>query len=305
MKQILNAIVQPRFLDQTTQDALIKSLYPAGNIPIDAIYIVLGSLGHGALKASIPTQQRLIRWLVMTYDFLEDSAVLSKSYNVLFNLLDSLSLRADLCCLLAKVTRKKNVKPWRLELLQDLVRKVGQEPALLKLMRIYDRFAPGLLDFGGSKKGTNMFKHPDSNWGSRLEQIQSVARLRIENSHLQQNESHSPDQSIRSSSLGHVSRRSRFVKDVIVSLSEPLPQEPVLPDLQEKSVHYRAALEPEDATLAAIDEMLSSTLQQYLKKVKEDRMQEKSLSSVLDKALIFTRNSKVLSIWNCVLSELY
>ena len=69
----------------------------------------------------------------MVYPVLEDASILSNLYNVIFNMLDMPGLRyefqrrsvkpantkssADLCHLLAMVTKRKHVKPFRIQYL--------------------------------------------------------------------------------------------------------------------------------------------------------------------------------------------
>ena len=244
------------------------------------------------IKPSLSTQQCLIKWLLKVNNILEDSTVLSKSYSVLFNLLDTLSLRVDLCYLLSRVTRKKHVKPFRLQMLQNLSRKSGNEPALLKLMSVYDDYAPGLLDMGKSRKGVSGFPHSDSEWGDRLEQIRSRTRPHSASNGV---EKHSDD------SLGFpsqkktngTSQRLDPMDESVDDLSKPLSSKLSISDLQKPAWIKRAALDPGKEILAAIDELLSTHLHQHLEKMQRGHHERRGISDVLEKALALTIYIKV------------
>jgi len=51
----------------------------------------------------------------MVYHLLENTAILSQTYGVLFNLLDTAAIRPQLCHLLALITRRKHVRPFRIQ----------------------------------------------------------------------------------------------------------------------------------------------------------------------------------------------
>lgn len=54
---------------------------------------VVGCLGIGELKPSLPIQAALLRWLVMIYHVIDAPSILSRAYPVLFNLLDVAAIR--------------------------------------------------------------------------------------------------------------------------------------------------------------------------------------------------------------------
>jgi len=76
-------------------NALINNLYPASTVSDTVIIKVVNSLGHGRAKPSHSTQAALLQWLVMVYDVLENTRILSQLYSILFNLLDTVAIRYD------------------------------------------------------------------------------------------------------------------------------------------------------------------------------------------------------------------
>jgi centromere protein I len=93
LRAVVDVIAVKTELDQTGNTSLVKSLYPARRVPPDVVVTVVGGLGQGNSKPSLPTQAALLKWLVLVYDVLEDATILSRLYGVLFDLLDTYSLR--------------------------------------------------------------------------------------------------------------------------------------------------------------------------------------------------------------------
>lgn len=93
LEELVDIITLPNQLDQASIGKLIRNLYPVDKVPDSAVIKVVGSLGHGGAKPSYTSQAALLKWLIMVYDVLENQRVLSRLYNVLFNLLDTIALR--------------------------------------------------------------------------------------------------------------------------------------------------------------------------------------------------------------------
>ncbi|MCJ1406397.1 hypothetical protein MMC19_000462 [Ptychographa xylographoides] len=174
---MIDLITCPRF-DQSSLGTLLLGLYPATQVPSHLICKIVNSLGQGDRKPAPSTQNRLLKWVILVKDVLEDPAILVALYSVLFNLLDTMSLRAHLCHLLSVVTQRKHVKPFRVQMLLELYRRFGSEPALLGLLRIYQEYSPDAI-LGDSAPGkAARFECPDPDWRDRLRHVQE-ANLRM------------------------------------------------------------------------------------------------------------------------------
>ncbi|CAI6329433.1 unnamed protein product [Periconia digitata] len=172
LRQIIYIISNKTELDQTSVTTLIKNLYPAQSIPANVIITVVGALGQGRGKPTPGTQNNLVKWLAIVHEVLEDPAVLSRLYGVLFGMLDMISIRTSLCHLLSLITRRKHVKPFRIQYLLDFSRSLGNEPALQGLLRIYKDYYPDIL-LGSTSTSRNSFApQPDVEWRTRLLAIQ-------------------------------------------------------------------------------------------------------------------------------------
>ena len=245
------------------------------------------------------SQQLLLKWLIMVYDVLEDLSVLSSLYSVFFNLLDMSGLRADLCPLLALVTRRKHVRPFRVQMLQDLSRKVGREPALSKLMQIYDTYAPGILDVKKSDGRLPEFSHPDPEWAGQLQRIWEK-RDRMSADRLHEREA--------TMSFRRGAKRVRLsasvegsysldrvdnAEDLVNSIEKIRITGLATSDLDDPVLQRYLTLGSEDTHTEDVNECLSKAFTQQLDSLTTGRDAKKPLAEVLDEALAYTRYVKV------------
>src|SRR5699024_5363900 len=136
LERLVKLITVSNNLDQGTTTTLIKNLYPLERVPSKLVTQIVCCLGTASNKPSPATQSLLLRWLILVYDFLDDRAHLLKLYAVLFNCLAISSLRKPLCHVLSLITRRKHVKPFRIQALMELLQNTGaQEKELISLLR--------------------------------------------------------------------------------------------------------------------------------------------------------------------------
>lgn len=177
LERLLKILTSSTNLDQSTTTALIKNLYPLEPVSSKVITQVVCSLGPSKNKPTPATQVLLLRWLLLVYDFLEDRTHLSKLYAVLFNYLDMISLRKPLCHLLSIITRRKHVKPFRIQALMELLRNTGgEEKELVSLLRVFKNYYPDIIvgDLGMMRKAGLVFKHPDPEWTNHAKHLQET-----------------------------------------------------------------------------------------------------------------------------------
>lgn len=177
LERLLKILTSSSNLDQSTTTTLIKNLYPLEPVSSKIITQVVCSLGPSKNKPTPATQALLLRWLLLVYDFLGDRTHLSKLYAVLFNYLDMISLRKPLCHLLSIITRRKHVKPFRIQALMELLRNTGgEEKELVSLLRVFKNYYPDIIvgDLGMMRKAGLVFKHPDPEWTSHGKHLQET-----------------------------------------------------------------------------------------------------------------------------------
>ncbi|KAI6782946.1 Centromere protein I-like protein [Emericellopsis cladophorae] len=165
LDKLIDLITRPSHLDQGSLNVLVRNLYPATKVSRHVVIRIIACLGQGRFKASLNIQAALVRWLILVYRTLETPQVLSQSYHVLFSLLDTAATRPQLAHLLALITRRKHVKPFRIQALLDLARKAGNDPSLIGLLRVYKDYYPEVI-VGEA--------HPDTSWREHLNEVQDA-----------------------------------------------------------------------------------------------------------------------------------
>ena len=300
LKRLLEVLTSANALDQTTQKALIEILYPTGKVPSRLICLVVNGLGYGSRKASVSIQQLLLKWVIMVSNVLEDPSILSMLYSVLFNLLDMTSLRADLCSLLAQITRRKHVRPFRIQMLQDLSKNVGREHALSKLMQIYDTYAPDLLDVKKAAERMSTFSHPDPEWANQLQMIQERA------DHLSTDTLHQRE---TTTSFRRGAKRLRLsasvegsysldridnAEDLVNNIEEIRITGLATSDLDDPVLQRYLVLGSEDSHTEDVNECLSKAFMQQFDSFISGRDAKKPFAEVLEEALAYARYTKTL-----------
>ncbi|KAI1138911.1 Mis6-domain-containing protein [Hypoxylon sp. FL0543] len=181
LSQLIDLVTTPSFLDQASLGNIIRNLYPATTVSVDLVTRVVGSLGHGKLKPSLAIQGALLKWLVMIYHVIDNQTILSRAYSVLFNLLDTAAIRKQLCHLLALITRRRHVRPYRIQSLLSLSRQTGNDPAVTGLLRVFKDYYPEIIVGEATRAKASTFKHPDPQWRERLDEIQVAHATRHTN----------------------------------------------------------------------------------------------------------------------------
>jgi centromere protein I len=181
LERIIDVLTKPNHLDQGSITTIIKNLYAQEKIPPIITTKIVGALGPTHGKPSPATQALLVRWILLVYEYLEDPSHLSRLYPVLFNLLDMISLRRPLCHLLSLITRRKHVKPFRIQALMELIRNVGDdERELIGFLRVFKNYYPEIIiGDGGARRASFFFKHPDPEWSAHLKELQDSSRERV------------------------------------------------------------------------------------------------------------------------------
>ncbi|KAK3995030.1 centromere protein I [Cladorrhinum sp. PSN332] len=172
LARLVDLLTVRNHLDQASLGALVRNLYPLGKVGDEVVLRFVGALGHGHLKPSFPLQGLILRWLVMVHHLLENPNILSHVYAILFNLLDTAAIRPQLCHLLALITRRKHVRPFRIQTILNLSRQTGGDPNLTGLLRVFKNYYPEIIVGDLTKGRAAAFKHPDPQWRERLNIIQ-------------------------------------------------------------------------------------------------------------------------------------
>ncbi|KAI7854463.1 Mis6-domain-containing protein [Circinella umbellata] len=87
----------------------------------------------------------LLKWITALYDFIDYPQDITRLYGVLFLYIDIKKLRPYLCHLLYYMTNRPHVKTFRANQLLDLYEKVGPEPELISLLRVYKTYRQDIV----------------------------------------------------------------------------------------------------------------------------------------------------------------
>ncbi|KAF2744454.1 Mis6-domain-containing protein [Sporormia fimetaria CBS 119925] len=175
LRAVVDIISKKTELDQTSITSLVKNLYPAQRVTSDVVVTIVGALGQGKGKPSPGTQNALVRWLTVVYGIIDDSSTLSRLYGVLFGMLDMLSIRTSLCYLLSAITRRKHVKPFRIQQLLELSQGIANEPALQGLLRVYKDYYPEIILSSASTSRKSIPPPLEEEWRARIIAIREAS----------------------------------------------------------------------------------------------------------------------------------
>ncbi|KAF1990095.1 Mis6-domain-containing protein [Aulographum hederae CBS 113979] len=303
---IITLVTTKSQLDQTSITNLIKNLYPAEKVSSSHALSVVGALGQGKSKPSASTQVALVKWLHMIYELLEEPTVLSRVYGVLFGLLDMISIRAPMCHLLGVITRRKHVKPFRIQQLLELCRMVGHEPATIGLLRIFKDFYPDII-LGSIGVGRGFFpRHPNPEWRERALAVQEANAQRFESNAPQQSgfkvarntagrhsllpEVHTIHTSDSTITLEEINNADDFINN----LERIEPPSQLISAFSDPLLRKYLALRPSNVDTRRIDLWTERFLEDELEAAKDGYPPTAEFPSLLRGLLDYTRSTKTL-----------
>ncbi|KAF4542898.1 Mis6 domain-containing protein [Lasiodiplodia theobromae] len=308
LQSIVAIVTRRNHLDQTSLTNLIKNLYPADRVSSDIVLAIVGSLGHGQAKPSAATQAALLKWIIAVIDALQDATVLSKLYGVLFNMLDTMTLRTPLCHLLSLITRRKHVRPFRIQQLLEMVRGSGQDPALVGLLRVYKDYYPEIIVGNAASGRTSFASAAQDEWRQRLQVIQDANADSNEQLYAQQDgfkvirrgakrakasilpDVHTSYANEKSVTLEEVNSADGLVKNLerielpnqlLASFKDPLLQKYLI-------------LKPSDTAARRLELWLESYLRETLETISSGTKNPDHFDELLDGMLNYTKATKVL-----------
>ncbi|RYN75681.1 hypothetical protein AA0120_g11991 [Alternaria tenuissima] len=295
-------------LDQTTITTLIKNLYPSQKVPSDVVITIVGALGQGKGKPSPGTQDSLVKWLIIIHEIIESPTVLSRLYGVLFGMLDMISIRTSVCHLLSLITRRKHVKPFRIQQLLELSRGLGNEPALQGLLRVYKDYYPDIILSSTSTSRKSFAPRPDSEWQARILAIQEasvaeddsnadrqhgfkVLRRRLKGS----KESMIPDVHTYHATENSVTLEGiDGVDDFVEKLDRIEPPGQLVAVLTDPLLQKYIALKPSPINTARLRTWLAACLEEQFEEYRQGTGNAQQLSEILNGLLRYARFTKKL-----------
>ncbi|KAL2355923.1 Mis6-domain-containing protein [Cryomyces antarcticus] len=309
LSAVVGIVTKKNELDQTINTNLVRNLYPLQKVSSDVVLVVVGSLGNGRGKPASSTQVALVRWLVLVQEELQDPTCLSALYGVFFSMLDMISLRASLCHLLALITKRKHVKPFRIQQLLELSRFAVEDPALMRLLDVYREYYPDVVVGSASSGKTSKFTCPDPKWRSRLRSIREVhARSDAAIHTADQNGFRVARQGAKRSKISvvpglhtHCSHEHSVALENVDSVNEfvgklesvELPNQ-LVAILKDPLLQKYLVLKPSVTATKRIELWLSKALEEEIKFIRDGLGMTSRLSEILQGLFNYTRYKKIL-----------
>ncbi|XP_006137500.2 centromere protein I [Pelodiscus sinensis] len=165
---LLNVALSGRLAD-TVNSRILKCLIPASIIAESSVVSAVSWLCVG--NCSCSTQLLFLRWLIAMFDFIDHKEKLHALYGFFFCSLQDEKLCPYICHLLYLLTRKENVKPFRVRRLIDLQAKMGMQPHLQALLSLYKLLCPELVSITLPAKAKSYFKNSERLWKAAINTV--------------------------------------------------------------------------------------------------------------------------------------
>lgn len=166
---LLDAAASGHFA-QSVSRQLIRSLIPSTRVPQEAVVKAISWMSTN--KPPVAIQCLLLRWILVVYDHIDGYDKLHALYGILFLFLDSQLMLPHVCHLMFLLTRKEDVKMFRVRKLLSLIQgRVGPQPCLLGLLTIYKLYYPNLVSFSLPASNKMFFGSFDRKWKAQVREI--------------------------------------------------------------------------------------------------------------------------------------
>ncbi|XP_045673631.1 centromere protein I [Phyllostomus hastatus] len=162
---LLNVALSGKF-GSAVNSQILRCMIPATLISEDSVVKAVSWLCAGKCCGS--TKILFYRWLVAMFDFIDRKEKINLLYGFFFASLQDDALCPYVCHFLYLLTKKENVKPFRVRKLLDLQVKMGMQPYLHALLSLYKFFVPTLISISLPIKKKIYFKNSENLWKTAL-----------------------------------------------------------------------------------------------------------------------------------------
>ncbi|XP_054428238.1 centromere protein I [Pteronotus mesoamericanus] len=162
---LLNVALSGKF-GSAVSSRILRCMIPANLISEDSVVKAVSWLCVG--KCCDSTKILFYRWLVAMFDFIDHKEKINLLYGFFFASLQDDALCPYVCHFLYLLTKKENVKPFRVRKLLDLQVKMGMQPYLHALLSLYKFFVPTLISVSLPVKKRIYFKNSENLWKTAL-----------------------------------------------------------------------------------------------------------------------------------------
>jgi Mis6 len=168
---IVSLMIRSRVDSQSIRQVLWHCL-PITDVPAHAVVSLMGTFSN----ASRSVQILILRWIILVHYSVTPQQHLHSLYGVFFHFLEYETLRPHICHILFRLTRRHDVKPFRIRKLDSIVRRFGSENWTVGLQVVYQGFCSSAFP-GVSLNASNVryFRRLPSDWVEALHRVRSNA----------------------------------------------------------------------------------------------------------------------------------
>jgi len=157
---------------ESVSSKLIKCLIPQRSVPSSAVVMAVSRICTNKLSISI--KGLLLRWIVIIFNLIDELKDVHSLYGIFFLFLESDILCPHICHLLFYLTRKEDVRHFRIRKLLDLQSRTGIKPHLTGLLSMYKIHCPNLVTMAASSSTKkSWFKRSDTSWRETIKKVQN------------------------------------------------------------------------------------------------------------------------------------
>lgn len=156
-------------LPKTMNHKLIKSLIPCTVVPRVAVIKTISWMSTSLLPPD--TKALLLRWMLVVFNHIDDKEILHQLYNLLFLFIENTIMRPHLCHLLYLVTRKEDVRLFRIRALLQIHQTSVTQSYVLGLLSVYKLYCPHLVAISIAKTRKVFFRQTDAVWSAKVRKV--------------------------------------------------------------------------------------------------------------------------------------
>lgn len=157
-------------LAQRVATRLIKCLIPKTTVPQRAVLKAISWMCTNRPASNV--QVHLVRWITLVYEHLDGHKDVHALYGTIFYFLENDLMCPYVCHLLYLLTRREDVRLFRVRALINVQKRVGSQPYILGLLSIYKLYCPQLISMTLPRTPKSFFRQPDRAWAGKIKAVQ-------------------------------------------------------------------------------------------------------------------------------------
>lgn len=155
-------------LPKNINHRLIRSLIPSS--VVSAMSVVKSVSWMNTDNIAADTKALFLRWILVVFNHIDSKDILHRLYSFLFLFINYSAMRSHLCHLLYLLTRREDVKSFRIQVLLK-IHKSSPQPHVLGLLSIYKLYCPHLVAISIVRSRKVFFPQLDRVWSAKVRKV--------------------------------------------------------------------------------------------------------------------------------------